>query len=67
MMIGIWVLWIALLVLIVWSVKIFIGYTESKGKITKNGKSAIDILGERYARGEIDKYEFEEHKRLLSR
>ncbi|MFQ5706012.1 MAG: SHOCT domain-containing protein [bacterium] len=66
MMFGIWILWIALIVLIVWGVKVFIDYTDSKGKIMKKGKSALDILRERFARGEIDKQEFEERKKMLT-
>ncbi len=66
MMFGIWILWIALLFLIVWGVKVFIDYTGPKGKTTDKNKSALDILRERFARGEIDKQEFEERKKMLT-
>lgn len=66
MMIGFWILWITLFILIVWGVKVFFDYTESNGKLMRKDKSSLDILRERYARGEIDRHEFHEQKRLLT-
>jgi putative membrane protein len=36
------------------------------GRSSARGESALDILRERFARGEIDRNEYEERKRLLS-
>ena len=66
MMFGIGILWILLIGLIVWGVKVFIDYSGNHKKNNQNNKTAIDILRERYARGEIDKQEFEEHLKLLN-
>lgn len=66
MMFGIWILWIALIVLVVWGVKEF---ADNRGRDRKTGeddKSASEILRERYARGEIDKEEFDERMQTLS-
>ena len=54
MMIGFWAVLIAL---VVWIVR------EISGKHPRSSSSALDILKERYARGEIDKEEFESRKR----
>lgn len=56
-------IWILVIIGIVVLVK-FITNENRKGRVGKN-KSAIDILKERYARGEIDKTEFEEKKKDL--
>ena len=56
--------WVAIIFFIVWIVKEISGGNSSDK--TRHGKSAIDILNERYAKGEIDKKEFEEKKRDLS-
>ncbi|MEK7114430.1 MAG: SHOCT domain-containing protein [Patescibacteria group bacterium] len=57
MMIIFWVLFIAL---IVWVVR------EFSGKSSKSNSNALDILKERYARGEIGKEEFDSKKKDLS-
>ncbi|MBI4094362.1 MAG: SHOCT domain-containing protein [Candidatus Liptonbacteria bacterium] len=52
-----WVVVVAVIALLVrWILKVIKG---------KNGASALDILKERYAKGEIDKKEYEEKKRDL--
>jgi len=58
-----WIIGIFLLLLIIW----VIARTLNKNKNTDKtpGKSALDILKERYAKGEIDKKEFESRKKDL--
>lgn len=57
MMIVFWVLFIAL---IVWAVR------EVGGKNAHSGSQALNILKERYAKGEINKEEFETKKKDIS-
>jgi putative membrane protein len=58
--------WGGIVIVIVLAVRGFGGGT-SRGAESPPGSRALDILEERYARGEIDKEEFEERKRLLSK
>jgi putative membrane protein len=58
-----WVIWIIIIIAVILLVK---GYLGPRNKETKPSEaSALDILNKRYARGEIDKAEFEEKKRDL--
>lgn len=60
---------IALFFLVIWWViviaviVVFVRWIAQKLKGGRNGKSSVDILKERYARGEIDKKEFHEKKK----
>lgn len=54
--------WILLIVLVIWGVKALVGGSKDS---STSGKSAQDILDERYARGEINKEEFEEKRKDL--
>ena len=58
------ILWIVVIGLIVWAVTAAVrrpGDTD----MTRSGESALEILKRRYARGEINKQEYEERKKDL--
>lgn len=54
-----WIFWIALVLIVIWITKNITGNNSEKPK------SAMDILKERYAKGEIDKEEYESKKQDL--
>ena len=56
------VFWAIVILLIVWAVKEFSGKEDNH----PHSRSALDILKERYAKGEIDKDEFEAKKKNLN-
>ncbi len=59
-----WIIGIIIMVIVVWMVVKVLNQNNNSNTRLGN-KSALDILKERYARGEIDKQEFEERKKYL--
>ncbi len=61
------VIWVALLVAVVVLLMRTLGgpSRDTGARHAPPGKTALDILKERFARGEIDKAEFEEKRRVL--
>jgi putative membrane protein len=57
------IFWIAVIVGIILLIRWLIISTRTASHGTNSGESALEILKKRYARGEIDKQEFEEKKK----
>ena len=57
--------WLVIIFLIVWGVKQLAGRSHNSNQLTRKD-NALEILRERYAKGEIDKQEFETKKRDIT-
>lgn len=66
MTIMMFIFWIGFIFFIVWLVKQSTNYINNSESDVKTN-SATDILKERYAKGEIDKKEYEERKKVLEK
>ena len=60
-------LWAGLIALVVWSVRsLFPSVNQSAAAQESSGLSAQEILARRYARGEINREEYESMKEVIS-
>jgi putative membrane protein len=62
---GMMIFWILVIIGIVFLVKWLVEQGRTDRKASESGESALDILKKRYAKGEIDKEEFEQKKKDL--
>ncbi|HKJ41738.1 MAG TPA: SHOCT domain-containing protein [Sunxiuqinia sp.] len=61
-----WIIGLALLVLVVWAIVKLVNNNNTNYSPSDNKqKTALQILKERFAKGEIDKQEFEDKKRAI--
>jgi putative membrane protein len=59
------IFWVVVIIGIVYLIKYLSFLAKQSGQQSKETDSALDILRERYAKGEINKEEFEEKKKIL--
>ncbi|MDZ7859156.1 MAG: SHOCT domain-containing protein [Candidatus Krumholzibacteriota bacterium] len=57
-----WIIGIIFFIAVIW---IIVRMVSQNNQLRGNNKTPLDILKERYAKGEIDKQEFEERKKDL--
>jgi len=62
--VGMWIFWIVIIVLVLFVIR-FILATSSDGE--SSAETAMDILEKRFARGEIDRQEYERIKNELKK
>ncbi len=62
---GYWILWLILWILIIIGLVLLIKYLHERSAVKMESESALEILKKRYAKGEINKEEFEEKKKAL--
>lgn len=58
-----WIFWLVLIIAIIWGAKVF---SSSESNRSGQEKSALKILKDRYARGEIDQEEYVTKKKDLT-
>jgi putative membrane protein len=59
------IFWIAVIIGIIYLIKFISSSSKQNIQETKRQDNALDILKERYAKGEINREEFEEKKKVL--
>ncbi|MEK7169994.1 MAG: SHOCT domain-containing protein [Patescibacteria group bacterium] len=60
------IFWVAIIFFVVWLVREMSGSNKKQEGKEHHARTALGILNERYAKGEIDRKEFEEKKKDLS-
>jgi putative membrane protein len=61
----VWIFWLILLGVIIWAVVTIINKSQNAARNVQPGESALGILKKRFAKGEINKEQFDQMKTVL--